>query len=97
MRGVPTASAAAPLNKVMDAEALAWPPVWTDAHGTAQGYAIVPLYSGAPEIVGNDSDLYELLSLVDALREGRSRERKLAAAELSIRFKDYQQKTGTIK
>lgn len=96
VRGVPTASAASPLNKVMDAEALAWPPVWTDPSGTAQGYAIVPLYPKAPQLAVNDPPLYELLALVDALREGRSRERKLAAAELSVRLKDYQQKTGRI-
>lgn len=96
VRGIPTASAAPPLNKVMDAEALSWPPVWAEPRGTQQGYAIIPLFSGVQQIASEDPPLYELLALVDALREGRARERQLAAAELSVRLKDYQQQVAKI-
>ena len=93
VRGIPTASAAPPLNKVMDVEALSWPPVWADPLGTEQGYEIAPLYPGVVQIAAEDPTLYELLALVDALREGRARERKLAVAELSARLKNYQRQT----
>ena len=96
VRGFPTAAAAAPLDKIMDAEALAWPPVWAHGDGTTQGYAIVPLYAGVYEAIEHDPALYELLALVDALREGRSRERKLAGAELTVRLTNYQDKTARL-
>jgi hypothetical protein len=96
VRGFPTAAAAPPLDKVMDAEALAWPPVWTHVDGTVQGYAIVPLYSGVCEVIEKDPALYELLALADALREGRARERKLATAELTERLMCYQDKTAVV-
>jgi len=88
-RGMPTGSAGPPLNKIMDTEALKWPPVWPDIQGTEQGYAIIPLHPEVPNIAREDEHLYELLALVDALREGRPRERNLAAQELSKRIDEY--------
>jgi hypothetical protein len=41
------------------------------------------LYAGAPRTAKNNSALYELLTLVDALRIGRARERRLAKAMLT--------------
>lgn len=39
---------------------------------------MVPLYEGAPGLVSRSPALYELLALVDAVRVGRARERRIA-------------------
>ncbi|HZQ46471.1 MAG TPA: hypothetical protein VFC07_05625, partial [Verrucomicrobiae bacterium] len=83
-RGIPTAHAAPPLSEKISSDDL--PPVWPDPEGTVKGYAIEPLYSSVPAAVKSDSALYELLALIDVLRIGRARERKLAEEELRTRF-----------
>ena len=40
-----------------------------------------------PKAVLNDPDLYELLALVDVMRIGRARERRLAEQHLKRRLK----------
>jgi hypothetical protein len=85
-RGVPTAYAAPPLSgQIVDTGEL--PPVWPDPDGAARGATLEPLYKAAPKAVRNDPALYELLALVDALRDGRVRERQLAEKELSARLR----------
>ena len=81
VRGTPTAHAAPPLSEQIHAEDI--PPVWPDPEGTVRGYAVEPLYASVPKATRSDSRLYELLALVDALRVGRSRERKLAEEDLN--------------
>jgi DNA-binding Lrp family transcriptional regulator len=83
-RGVPTAYAAPPLAGQIAMDDL--PPVWPDPEGTAKGYALEPLYSSVPRAAKSNPKLYELLALVDALRVGRTRERKLAEVELRKRL-----------
>lgn len=75
-RGMPTGAAAPPLRDDLDASEHM--PVWPDAEGTARGYELKPLYRSAPEASRKNSKLYEFLALIDALRDGRARERKLA-------------------
>jgi len=84
-RGVPTAYAAAPLRKAIayDGEP---PPVWPFAEGPVRGYSFSPLHKNVPKAALKDARLYELLALVDALREGRARERELAGRELKVRL-----------
>jgi hypothetical protein len=84
-RGMPTAHSAAPLNRqlVTDPNDVY---VWADSHGTVKGQAIEPLYKSVPEAARQDSKLYELLSLVDAIRVGRIREQELASIELKQRL-----------
>jgi hypothetical protein len=84
-RGTPTGYAAPPLNKVIIAPSEP-PPVWPYAQGTVRGYEFVPLYRTVPEAAARDSNLYELLALIDAIRDGRARERNLATAELESRL-----------
>jgi hypothetical protein len=84
-RGVPTADAAPPLNKHLTQNALA-PPVWPYAEGMVIGAEFSPLYKNVPKIALRDPQLYELLALVDAIREGRAREREIAIAELTTRI-----------
>ena len=62
------------------------PPVWPHAEGDARGNAFAPLYPTVPIAASHDPVLYELLALVDALREGRARERRLAEQELTARI-----------
>ena len=47
-----------------------------------RGIALAPLYKTVPIAAMRDPLLYEKLALVDALRDGRTRERKLAEQEL---------------
>jgi hypothetical protein len=83
-RGLPTACAAPPLAGKMSADDL--PPVWPDPEGVVKGVAIEPLYRSVPAAAKADAALYQLLALVDALRMGRARERKLAGEELKARL-----------
>ena len=57
-------------------------PVMPLLHGPARGPEISPLHHSAPVAAKSDPKLYEYLSLVDALRTGRARERKLAIEAL---------------
>ncbi|MEI8342922.1 MAG: hypothetical protein WCH43_15475 [Verrucomicrobiota bacterium] len=83
-RGIPTAHAASPLAELIGTDDL--PPVWPDPEGNTKGYALEPLFSSVPKAAKKDKPLYELLALVDAIRGGRARERKLAEDELKKRL-----------
>jgi hypothetical protein len=76
-RGVPTGYAAEPLKRwiVPGNEP---PPVWPSPEGKTRGYSLAPLYSTVPKAALRDHYLYEELALIDAIREGRSREREIA-------------------
>tara|TARA_R110002051_G_scaffold63132_5_gene114916 strand:+ start:16487 stop:17008 length:522 start_codon:yes stop_codon:yes gene_type:complete len=83
VRGVLTAHAAEPLNKIIKSKDTY---VWPYTKGLERGQAIEPLYNTVVEATLNDKDLYELLTLVDALRVGRIREKELAKKELEKRI-----------
>ena len=87
-RGMPTVYAASPIDSqiVQDNEP---PPVWPDPEGEIRGESFSPLYKSAPVAAKNDSKLYELLVLVDAIRGGRAREYEIAKKELKKRLKQY--------
>ena len=51
-----------------------------------RGVEFSPLYKNVPAAAQRDPKLYELLALVDAIRDGRTRERELAIRELTIRI-----------
>jgi hypothetical protein len=87
-RGMATAYASAPLDAlfVEDNEP---PPVWPDPEGKVRGESFSPIYKSAPVAAKNDPELYQLLTLVDAIRGGRAREREIAKKELKKRFKQY--------
>lgn len=85
-RGVPTSYAAPPLKKdIVLGDEL--PPVWPWRNGETRGIALEPLYRTVPTAALRDPALYELLALVDAIRDGRARERKIAERELLIRLR----------
>ncbi len=84
-RGVATSFAAEPLRSVIH-DGGAEVPVWPYVSGKVRGYSFEPLYKHAAEAALADPAFYELLSLADALRDGRVRERKIALEILSKRL-----------
>jgi hypothetical protein len=81
-RGVPTSYAAEPLNQMI-APGDEPIPVWPHPEGKKRGIAFAPLYKTAPAAALRDPLLYKYLALVDTVRDGRARERKLAEQEIS--------------
>jgi DNA-binding Lrp family transcriptional regulator len=83
VRGVPTAHAAPPLaDHIVAEDVLVWPSI----SGQSTGRAIAPLYPRAVELPHRCPSVYQSLALVDALRVGRARERKLALEAIRNRF-----------
>lgn len=98
-RGVPTSYAAAPLSRLIVGSA-DLPPVWPHPEGSVRGLSLEPLYRSAPAAALRDPALYELLALIDAIRDGRARERKLAEQELTTRIRseaDDRSQSGTAR
>jgi len=87
-RGMPTAWAARPLVEHFQIEGEV-PPVWPDKDGDVRGEAFSPIYKLAPQAAQVDDELYELLVIIDAIRGGRARERKLAIEEFQKRLGQY--------
>lgn len=87
-RGLPTASAAPPLDDIVAKQEDEPIFVWPDPNGRRRGLAIDPLHRSVPDAARKDARLYELLALVDSIRIGRARERKLAEAELIKRLRN---------
>jgi len=85
-RGLPTSYAAEPLRRHIRAGNEP-APVWPDPDGPVRGLAFEPLYPSVPKAARRDLYLYELLALVDAIRDGRVRERKMAEKELIARLR----------
>ena len=88
VRGVPT-SYAAPILKEHIVTGSAPVPVWPYGEGEARGVALKPLYSSVPESVIKNPDplFYDLLTLLDAIRSGRAREKQIAIEKLSVILK----------
>lgn len=84
-RGIPTSYAAEPLSRLIKSgnDPL---PVWPDKDGTTRGMSLTPLYKTVPQAAKQDAALYELLALMDAIRDGRARERNIAEKELLKRI-----------
>jgi hypothetical protein len=85
VRGIKTAHSAPPLDQQF-AGSLEPPPVWPDAEGGVRGLEFSPLYKNVPAAARRDPELYKLLALVDAIRDGRAREREMAIRELTARI-----------
>lgn len=84
-RGIPTAEAARPLDRHFSKD-FSLPPVWPHVKGPLRGIAFSPLSKNVPQAALRDPKLYELLALLDAIREGRAREREIAIRELTARI-----------
>ncbi len=90
-RGVPTSYAAEPLRGLI-VQGSEPSPVWPYEEGKQRGIAFEPLYRTAPIAALRDPSFYEYLVLVDALRDGRVRERKIAESELHRRFREARER-----
>lgn len=86
-RGTPTSYAAEPLCRMIQAGREP-APVWADPLGSVRGIALVPLYKTVPAAAKRDALLYRRLALLDAVRDGRARERNLAERELRRSLRD---------
>jgi len=90
VRGIPTSYAAPGLNKqiIVGNDPI---PVWPYGEGNERGVALKPLYPSVPESVMKHPDpaFYELLTLVDAVRSGRAREKQIAMQKISELLKSY--------
>ena len=86
-RGILTSYAAPPLNRQISSGP-DLPPVWPLATGHHRGVSLQPLHKTVPLAAQADQRFYELLALVDALRDGRARERHLAEREIGSRVRE---------
>jgi len=84
--GLPTSGHGPVLKDHFAAEDPATLYVWPDSRGTVRGTALYPLYPSVVTASIHDQRLYELLTLVDAVRAGSARERELAVVELRRRI-----------
>lgn len=76
--GVPAAWAAEPMASAIRSSGEEPPPVWPYAQGGGRGQAIEPLHPAAPEAVADWRELGEILALLDSLRAGDLRVRRVA-------------------
>lgn len=81
--GIPTAHSAPPLSFCIKSDTIY---VWPESFGNFRGQSIKPLYKSVNKAVQQDPYLYELLSLIDAIRIGKAREVNIATEELQKRI-----------
>jgi len=81
-RGVPAAWAAEPISDIVRQPAQEPPPVWPDAHGGVRGQALEPLHPAAVQASQESPALARLLAIIDSLRAGDVRVRKVATKSL---------------
>lgn len=82
--GVPTAHSAHPFAPHVAADDE--PLVWANAEGVVRGTSLTPLFPNAPALSRTNQQLYELITLVDSIRIGRSRETAIAIDLLAKRI-----------
>jgi hypothetical protein len=78
-KGVPTSHSGPALAAKIQSDE---PIVWSSADGQSIGKSVTPLFPQATTLPKRCPRVYALLTLVDALRVGRLRERKLAEDQL---------------
>jgi hypothetical protein len=83
-KGMPTAHSAQPLQHRLRASGPAV--VWPSRDGDMEGQSLKPLSPNVPHAAQQNPKLYECLALIDAIRIGKPRERKIAIEELAKRL-----------
>ncbi len=82
-RGIGTAISAPPLSEHFTSiDKFVWP----FGRGNMRGQAIEPLHPKTPEACLRDAKYYELMTLIDAIRVGKAREKNLAIDFLRARI-----------
>jgi hypothetical protein len=87
VRGVPTGASAPPLISLFPPSASDVLMVWPLANGLSQGVGLEPIYKTVPKAAAEDASLYEILTLVDAVRVGRAEQRDRAIGRGDVRRK----------
>lgn len=85
-RGIPTSIFTSPLAEYFEQGDESLPVVWPHSAGDVRGMSLCPLYPSVPLACLKDPRLYQMLSLIDALRAGAARERELAMSHLTKQF-----------
>ena len=65
------------------------PPVWPFVHGRVRGQAVEPLHPAAPDAVEGWPQLGEILAVLDSLRAGDPRVRRVAEDLLSKVLREW--------
>jgi hypothetical protein len=74
--GIPTAHSSPAFRGIVESsEGFVWP----DADGSARARSLLPLFSGAAALAAQNRPLYDVLAIIDALRVGTTRVRKIAS------------------
>lgn len=96
--GVPTAYAAEPLSREISLgdDPI---PIWPYAQGKSRGLGLEPLHKNVPKALSEfpDPNLHEILVLLDALRIGRAREKKIAQKLLITKLDELMNMKGSQK
>lgn len=92
--GIPAAWAAEPMSSEIRSSGSEPPPVWPYAQGTVRGQALEPLHPAAPKAVEGWPQLGEILALVDSLRAGDGRVRRVAEELLASRLRSLAGASG---
>ena len=79
VRGVPTAHSAPPLRDEIASQETY---VWSADFGKTSGLEVIPLHENVPALSIAYPSLYPVFAVLDAIRIGRSRERRLAVRYL---------------
>jgi len=80
VRGIPAGWQAPGLSELMADSPE--PYVWPNAMGSMRGQAVVPFHEALPIVASNDPELHARYALIDIIRVGSARERKVAAEQL---------------
>ena len=78
-KGIPTAHSHPFIKDQIVSESVF---VWPDINGTEIGQTIEPLFNTQIKAIKEDSALYEVLSLIEILRVGKTREKNIALQQL---------------
>jgi hypothetical protein len=95
IRGVPAAWAAEPVSEAIHQADSEPPPVWPSAIGTVRGQALEPLHPAAIQASQDAPELASLLAIIDSLRAGDLRVRKVAATVLRDTLRQAEKKQRT--
>lgn len=60
--------------------------VWPSANGTVRGQSVEPLHDSIPLVAAREPELHAQFALIDIIRVGSARERKVAGNELEKRL-----------
>ncbi len=84
-RGIPAGWQAPGLSELMSTNS-SEEYIWPNTMGSIRGLSIEPLHGSLPIVASRDPELHALFALIDLIRVGSARERKVSAEELERRL-----------